>query len=297
MEKNHNYGEDSNWKIFRGRVCIRILLIFLGIIFMQALAYMICVIGIIIWSAFMRKDGMTVVSSLVGVNMSGTFLIMVSLVSAVLSMLWCGILYKKSSWREKNFDYKAALSFKNMLSASGIGVGGCIMLTMFLTLLASLMPRAFSFYNTIMNQLTDSSMIVTVLYVLLIGPVSEELIFRGAILDRFYLVFPFFTANLLQAALFGIYHMNLIQGLYAFCLGAMLGMIRYSTGTILVSIYVHILFNGTSYILDFLFPEGQEMYLWQMIALAAGGILLFLFGFVHFLRIHRQKGSAEIMQN
>lgn len=287
-----NSNIEKNWKIVRSRVCIRALLIFLGIILMQMLAYMICMAGMFVWSAFMEKDGGDVISSLAGINVSGDFLIWVSLVSALLSMIWCGILYKKSSWRASGFDYKAAFCLKNTLSAAGVGAGGCIALTMFLSFLSMVVPEAFSFYNTVMEHLTDSSMAVTAIYVLLVGPVSEELIFRGAILDRLYLAFPFLAANILQAALFGLYHMNLIQGLYAFCLGFVLGVIRSGMGSILASIFTHILFNATSYVLDILFPEGQVIELWQMFVMILAGGFLFVIGFVHLLRINKQKTES-----
>jgi len=261
---------------------------------MQMLAYMICVAGMVVWTAFMGKDSGALMSSLAGIHVSGNFLIMVSLVSAFLSMIWCGILYKKSSWRVEGFDYKAAFCLKNTLSVIGIGVGGCIVLTMFLSFLSTVIPEAFSFYNTVMEQLTDSSMAVTVVYVLLVGPVSEELIFRGAILDRFYLAFPFLAANILQAFLFGLYHMNLIQGLYAFCLGFVLGIIRYGMGSILASMSAHILFNGTSYVLDLLFPEGWSIELWQMFIMILVGGVFFGLGFVHFLKIYQHNAGGNV---
>ena len=110
-----------------------------------------------------------------------------------------------------------------------------------------------------MSNFSTSSPWLTYCYVLLIGPISEELIFRGAILDRLYLAFPFWTANLLQALLFGIYHMNLVQGIYAFVLGAVLGLVRVSTGTISASIGTHIIFNATSYVLQLVFPSGKKI--------------------------------------
>ena len=116
--------------------------------------------------------------------------------------------------------------------------------------------RDFSYRNALqLRQLIA----LTYCYVLLIGPISEELIFRGAILDRLYLAFPFWAANLLQALLFGIYHMNLVQGIYAFVLGAVLGLVRVSVGTIFASIGTHIIFNATSYVLQLVFPSGQKI--------------------------------------
>lgn len=42
--KNMISNKDENWKIVRNRVCIRALLIFLGALLMQMLAYMVCMI-------------------------------------------------------------------------------------------------------------------------------------------------------------------------------------------------------------------------------------------------------------
>ena len=88
-----------------------------------------------------------------------------------------------------------------------------------LSLLTAVFPQAFQNYTKLMSNFESGNMILTLGYAVLIGPVSEEMIFRGAIFDRVYTVFPFWKANIIQAVLFGVYHMNIVQGLYAFCLG------------------------------------------------------------------------------
>lgn len=270
--------EEKNWRIVRNRVCIRALLIFLGIILMQMLAYMICVFGIMIYGVIAGQQTMEMFGNLAKADMgNSTFVLAISLVSALLSGIWCGILYRKSDWRERPFNYRAALCGKNILSAVATGIGGCLFLKMFLSMLAAWIPEAFQSYNQVMGNLTDSSTMIAVLYVLLVGPVAEELIFRGAILDRFYLAFPFLTANILQAVLFGVYHMNLIQGIYAFCLGMILGLVRYVSGSILLSAMIHILFNATSYVTDYLFAGEEFLQIGVFIVLVlCGAILLFL---------------------
>lgn len=270
--------EQDNWKIVRNRVCIRALLIFLGIILMQVFAYMVCVGGTMLYGLITNQRTTALLENLMQANTdNGTFMILISAVSALLSGIWCGVLYIRSDWREHPFSYRKAFSVKNVLAIAGAGAGGCVVLTFLLTGLAVVIPQAFSSYNHVMNQLTDKDIWLTVLYVLLIGPISEELIFRGAILDRFYLAFPFIAANLLQAALFGIYHMNIVQGLYAFLLGFLLGMIRYVTGSILASMMAHILFNATSYGLDFIFPTGQDMNLFLAAILLLIGLSVCVF--------------------
>lgn len=295
--------EDKNWRIVRNRACIRALLIFLGVILMQMLAYMLCVLGVMAYGVFSHQQMLEMMEQLAKANtQNGTLMIAISLVSAVLSGIWCGVLYWKSDWRERPFDYRSAFSKNNTLAIVGAGVGGCMLLTMFLTGLAELLPEVFDSYNMVMERLTDSSIMMTFIYVLLIGPISEELIFRGAILDRFYLAFPYLIANLLQAALFGVYHMNLIQGLYAFCLGFVLGLVRYVSGSILASVLAHILFNATSYALDFVFSVGKEMQIGLIILVVVTGILLCFFSLRYLWRefqkrVSKTEGSDSIFNS
>lgn len=282
--------EETNWRIVRNRVCIRALLIFLGIILMQVLAYMLCVFGIMIYGVTAGQKTMELFDNLAKADMrNGTFVISISLVSALLSGIWCGILYQKSDWRERPFDYRVALCGKNILSAAVTGIGGCLFLQMLLSMFALWIPEAFYSYNQVMGNLADSNMMITVLYVLFVGPVTEELIFRGAILDRFYLAFPFLAANILQAVLFGVYHMNLIQGLYAFGLGLVLGLVRYVSGSILVSALIHILFNATSYMTDYLFGGQEFLPIGAFAMLALFGTVLLFFGLRYWWRGFQKK--------
>lgn len=82
-----------------------------------------------------------------------------------------------------------------------------------------------------------------ILYVVFLGPVGEELIFRGVTMRCARQIFPFWAANLMQALLFGIFHMNVIQGSYAFVLGIILGIVCEKLGSIYYSIFLHICFN------------------------------------------------------
>lgn len=294
LEQKQMYKQE-NWKIVRNRVCIRALLIFLGIILMQVLAYMLCVAGMMLYGLATRQQMTGFLESLMEADTdNGAFMITISSVSAILSGIWCCILYMRSDWREHPFSYRSAFSGKNVLAIVGGGMGGCIILTFILTGLSSAVPEAFSSYNQVMAHLTDKTMLLTGLYVLLIGPVSEELIFRGAILDRLYLAFPFAAANILQAVLFGIYHMNVIQGIYAFLLGVFLGMLRNVTGSILAPVAAHILFNGTSYVLSYLFPEGGKTEWLSAAVLIFAGAVALLTSVCYLFRVGKQSATDEI---
>ncbi len=162
---------------------------------------------------------------------------------------------------------------------AGTVAGACVLLTFLLGIIQQLMPAFFENYNQLMETVSEGDMLMNFLYVVTIGPISEELIFRGALFDRFYLVFSFWIANILQAALFGIYHMNVIQGVYAFLLGILLGMIRQMTGSILSAIFSHMIFNGTSYAISYILTGAGAyagivligMVLLSVVAVAIGG--------------------------
>jgi membrane protease YdiL (CAAX protease family) len=91
----------------------------------------------------------------------------------------------------------------------------------------------------------------------LIAPISEELIFRGVILKKACNELTFIRANILQAILFGLYHMNIIQGIYAFIAGLLLGYIAFKYKTVMASVVFHsfINLNLSSFLLSGFYPS------------------------------------------
>lgn len=77
-------------------------------------------------------------------------------------------------------------------------------------------------------------------------PCMEEMIFRGLIFRRMRTYSIFSLAALVSAVLFGIYHMNLLQFLYATCLGLLLAYVYEQFRTILAPILLHATANAFS---------------------------------------------------
>ncbi len=289
--KDWNIMEDKIlWRKVQVRKCASVLLIFLGLIGMQMLSSIVCVAAYVAGWIGQGDTFVQVLQKLqAGIQFSDDlFLIWVSLVSATLCLIWCGILYYRSGWRIRPFPYRQAFSLRTVAAIVSCGAGACVVLTMVVSVLELAFPQAFTAYEQLMSQISYETSWVTVVYVIAIGPISEELIFRGAILDRLRIPFPFWVANLLQGALFGLYHMNLIQGLYAWCLGAILGLILNVTGSIFSSILAHIVFNSTSYCLSMLFSQEGGSGYGQLLVEAAGFIFLTL-GLSYFLQEYRRQ--------
>lgn len=269
---------------------IKVLLIFGGIILMQIFASAIYTFGYIFTKAALGTSYTNIVEEL---TKNTSNLMWISAISATLSMIWCLILYLRSSWRIKGMDYRKVFTPSNILGIVGAGVGGCITLTVFLSLIMSLMPHAFESYNELMKNLEPNGGIITFIYVLFIGPISEEMIFRGAIFDRTRLAFGFWFGNALQAMLFGIYHMNLIQGIYAFLLGMVLGMVVYATGSIFCSILTHIIFNSTTYIIQYVFGGSSAFMAVLFMAVILLSIVTLVFSLRYFIIKCRNKYNLE----
>lgn len=79
---------------------------------------------------------------------------------------------------------------------------------------------------------------------LILPPILEETVFRGLILQYLGKTgAKFFVANIIQAVLFGIFHINLAQGIYTFFFGLLLGYLAYRYDSILAPMVMHFFYN------------------------------------------------------
>ena len=147
---------------------------------------------------------------------------------------------------------------------------------------SSIKPALLEEYTELLEStgLSDDVPLLMIIYAVVLAPVGEELIFRGVTLRAARKALPFWFANILQALLFGIFHMNILQGLYTFAFGLLLGYVCEKGGSIYYSILLHLLYNlwGTciSQLIDF--GDNDMAYLALMgasILISIGGVILF----------------------
>ena len=89
----------------------------------------------------------------------------------------------------------------------------------------------------------DSSFIYVALVISVIGPLVEELAFRGIIYAGLRKSGRFFAAILIQAFLFGLMHLNLNQMSYCILLGIAFGILDEVTGSLWPGIIGHFTVN------------------------------------------------------
>lgn len=90
--------------------------------------------------------------------------------------------------------------------------------------------------------LGGGSLVVKILFMVVLAPLIEELIFRRALIDRMR-IYGEKNAVLVSALIFGLFHGNLSQFFYAFALGLVFGYVYVKTGRLRYSAALHMLIN------------------------------------------------------
>lgn len=139
-----------------------------------------------------------------------------------------------------------------------LGVGGfiaCLFITYFLMVAANVVGMILNSLignatgngavNPLMDVVDGMSPVLMVLFVAILAPIWEELLFRKFLIDR-VANYGEVTAMLMSGVMFGLYHGNLAQCTYAFAIGCFLAFIYIRTGRIGYTIAIHMFINGFS---------------------------------------------------
>ena len=117
-------------------------------------------------------------------------------------------------------------------------------------LLSNVIPDAAETYAQSMDELMEgNSLFVKILVIAVVPAISEETLFRGYILGSLRPKMKPWLVIVLTALFFGIYHMDLFQGIYAALLGCVLAGAVYLTGSILPASIIHFTANLLALIL------------------------------------------------
>jgi len=161
------------------------------------------------------------------------------------SMVVFGIWYRKRCGGTFHIDVKKDVHPFELLGIVFLVPGTQYLSSMVAALISVIFPSWMEAYQELLETagLGENITILMLIYSVFMAPISEELIFRGVTLRIAQRAFPFWIANIIQAALFGIFHMNPLQSCYTFIIGLILGYICHKGGSIYHVIIFHFLFN------------------------------------------------------
>ncbi len=161
-------------------------------------------------------------------------------------------------WKKPQFCFREIWQKKSGMRLGTILTLLCMMTAMqaLFELGAELMQWFFGLFgmefdNSVVTDSVDLNSFSMVFYMGILAPVGEEVLFRGLLL-RWFRPYGKKFSVLATALLFGLFHGNLLQSGFAFCVGLILGYVtvEYSMGWAIV---LH-MFNNL--ILCYLLPMG-----------------------------------------
>lgn len=210
----------------------------------------------------------------------------ISLIAAVIYTIW----YNKGYVKRKKVDLRKVLTPKNITVIVVLAVCVQIFLITFVSIIEGMKPEWFINYNELMSQFGIGTSLQSFLYVAILGPIVEELLMRGLVLNQMKKAMPFLAANMVQAFLFALLHGNLVQGSYAFILGLLFGYVYQKYNTIYSTLLFHIAFNASGYLIDVVF-RGVDFNFAMIIFLA---VLSLVFSLLMIWKILRGENYTYI---
>ncbi|MBO4862813.1 MAG: CPBP family intramembrane metalloprotease [Eubacterium sp.] len=165
--------------------------------------------------------------------------------------------FTENELEKRKINAKAALKFivhpLRLLFLILLGVAIQLGTDGILYVLSNSFPAYFESYKEMITEFAGNRSVLYLITVIVLSPIIEELIFRGLVLHYARNAFSsrrgLIVANIFQALLFALYHGNLIQGVYAFIFGLLLGYITIKTDSLVINILLHMIINGSLYII------------------------------------------------
>ena len=159
-------------------------------------------------------------------------------------------LYEKEQRRRQHFTYAPRfLKDKAPLLVIALGAASCIGLNGLLTLsrLDLLFP---AFSQEVAAELYAPPLPLQLLFLVFIIPPVEELVFRGTIFALIRERFSWMTAAAVSSLLFALFHGNVVQGIYALCLGFLCAWLYEKIHGLYASLVLHMSANLVSVIIS-----------------------------------------------
>lgn len=265
MNKNESIGK----RIFR---IILPLIIWLGITFIVQN----------IMSAYYLMDIKGTLSNEDMINIIYSNSVNILFVSSIINIIVFYFILKKNN----NINLSKETSIKCILITLFLGIS-LYMISMGIINFFDL-TKYFPGYNDAMNALTSSGVFLTIIVLDILQPISEEMIFRGVIYNRLKNLVNIKLAIILQGLIFGLVHMNFLQGIYALLISILFAYVYERSGNLIYPILCHMAFNFGNTL--FTFKGFNYIYNNEVILVILGVVI----GIVSFKLFLKEKTDEKI---
>lgn len=195
------------------------------------------------------------------------------IIMAIASVVLLPLLYwlfKKDELRRKNEGIR-----KRMMIGGKYGAGSMAITAVFFVLCLTLLDQLavktglYQWFPDYLNQIQslsgEKNIVFSIVSIGIISPIVEELTFRGLVYRRLRDYIPKAGAVVLSAALFAVYHENLIQMLFGFLSGVLLVFLYERYKRMWAPVVAHMALNCFSLICNFsginVTPDSTQIFL------------------------------------
>lgn len=147
----------------------------------------------------------------------------------------------------------------------------------------ALVKNSYDMLNTAFAATNTFETVIQILVLVIIAPIVEEYLFRGYVFTECKKMYSLTASLILNGLLFGLFHMNILQGINAFFLGIVLSLIYYHRANIKDNIIVHMTNNAIA-VLPAFFPQALTI-------ISAITIISIIFGLYFLVKICREKSA------
>lgn len=165
-----------------------------------------------------------------------------TLIAALITIPFCILQMKREGHFESERPEKAG--FKDWILLGILALSACVALNYWIEL--SGLMEIFTGFDEVSEKLYSGSILEEIVAIVIAAPLAEELMFRGLVYRGWRKLLGGKMAVVLSALFFGVYHRNVVQGLYAFLLGLLLIYVYELFETIFAPIVFHMAANAVS---------------------------------------------------
>jgi len=187
--------------------------------------------------------------------------LLVPLIISVFVTFLVIFLIQRKEWKTDRFWSFAGLKVSTLALCLFLGAAMNI-LTIFILAMLGINQEP-----SVFDEILGNNFMIEFLAISIFAPVLEEITFRGIVLKRLSKMTGKHTAVFLQALIFGVIHLNLLQGTYTFFLAIFIGYIYLWFDSIWYAIAIHLAYNGINIALFYLLGDSKvDMFYFLVIA-------------------------------
>ncbi len=231
------------------------------------------------------------------VALGGNHIHIAGILSAVISLFLYSIIYRKKGKRLFRLLRlsKIAESRPALLAPTGVALS---LLSVFFFIFfqeLGIFESSLAGYYELFQQLLEGNIIILILSVGFLIPLVEEVIFRELVFNELKKNITIRWALIIQAILFGIFHMQVVQGIFAVLTGMLLGLVYIWLKTIWAPIILHSCINTSSILLSRMVNE-EVFGGASAVFILYASIFFVVISFICIYKGSRHKNSSMVKQ-